>query len=226
MTKAAARARCRAQMKIIAAWAKEQRMKRLLDLKEEVERKKVRAREECARLVAGASLKPKAKKKAAPKKRAPARPRKRAAAPKRRRIVAKPRKAAPKARKRAPKRKAARKGKSGKKASSRGSPAAVERRAEQLAYEHVIDRIRNAVRSGQVKRFGEKAFIGSVWQQLRRSEPFKSMGRDEFNQLLLHAHREGDLRMSRADLVSAMNRKDVDDSEIAYLNATFHFLNP
>lgn len=321
MTKAQARAWCRAQKKIIAAWAKEQRLRRLEALKQEVAAKKKRSDEECKRKVAGAKAKPKKKvrkavpKKKAAKKRAAPRPRKKAV----RKAPPRPRKKAakPKARKRAPKRKAARK-KAKKATSARGAPARVaekvraayaqlrardglrnvsvselrrvsgvtraqlhaflqeqlaqrmanpsrgeptavgpgvladalpvggtphllielydvpevarpapvDRDAGKLAYAYAIERVRDAVRSKSVKRFGEKVFIGSVWKALQRREPFKSMSRAEFDRLLLHAHREGDLRMSRADLVSAMNRKDVDESEIAYLNATFHFLNP
>lgn len=234
MTKAQARAWCRAQKKIIAAWAKEQRLRRLEALKQEVAAKKKRADEECKRKVAGAKAKPKPKKKArkaAPKKKVA---KKRAAPRPRKKALPRPRKKAakPKARKRAPKRKGARKKASRKKATARGAPAArvVERApagdAGRLAYAYFLERIREAVRSKGVKRFGEKVFIGSVWNRLRRSEPFKGMSRDEFNRLLVHAHQQGDLRMSRADLVSAMDRKDVDDSLVAHLNATFHFLSP
>lgn len=236
MTKAQARAWCRAQKRIIAAWAKEQRLKRMEALRQEVAGRKKRADEECKRKVAGAKKKaaPKKVRKAAPKKKAP---KKRAAPRPRKKAPPRPRKKAakPKARKRAPKRKGARKKASRKKATARGAPArssahapkeSHDARAGKLAYDHVIERIRDAVRAKGVKRFGEKVFIGSVWSRLRRSEPFKSMGRDEFNHLLVHAHQQGDLRLSRADLVSAMNRSDVDDSEIAHMNATFHFLSP
>lgn len=134
MTKAQARAWCRAQMKIIAAWAKEQRLKRLEALRQEVASKKKRATEECKRKVEAAKAKPRKKKvrKAAPKKRAAPRKRavkKRAAARPRKKAAPRPRKSAPAkpkkaARKRAPKRKASRK-KAKKATSARGAPARV-----------------------------------------------------------------------------------------------------
>jgi len=242
VTKAQARARCRQQMKIIAARAKEKKLSFAKKLSEEVGRQKERAREECKRAIAGASAKPRPKrKKATPKK-----PKKKAARKAAKRKASKKR--APKrkaSKKRAPKRKASKKRAKKKKgaparARSRASPAAAlaptkpaetrRRRgraqpAETMPYADMVSRIAAAMRSPAARTFGDdKVFIGSVWEQLKRKSPFREMGREAFNRLLLHAHHAGDLRMARADLVSAMDRRDVDDSEIAHMNATFHFL--
>ena len=40
----------------------------------------------------------------------------------------------------------------------------------------------------------------------------------------MEAHRQGELRLARADLVAAMDPELVARSEIGYLNATFHFV--
>lgn len=44
-------------------------------------------------------------------------------------------------------------------------------------------------------------------------------------ELLLEAHRSGLLRLSRADLVPAMDSALVAKSEVSYLNACFHFVD-
>ena len=41
---------------------------------------------------------------------------------------------------------------------------------------------------------------------------------------LIEANRLGHLRLSRADLVEAMDRNELAASEIAHENATFHFV--
>lgn len=69
--------------------------------------------------------------------------------------------------------------------------------------------------------FGDnKVFISHVWRQMR--EPGGDM--DAFKARLVDAHRAALLTLSRADLVGAMDPKDVDESETHYLSATFHFV--
>jgi flagellar biosynthesis GTPase FlhF len=200
MTKAQARAQCRQQMKIIAARAKEKKLTFAKKLSEDVARQKERAREACKRLISGASkpapMRRKASKKKASKKKA--------------------------SKKKASKKKASKKKASKKKASKKKA----RRAAPRASYADQLARIKKAMRSPAARKFGpNKVFIASVWEQLRTDRLFRAGGRRGFDELLLRAHQDGDLRMARADLVSAMNRKDVDDSEIAHLNATFHFLD-
>jgi hypothetical protein len=42
--------------------------------------------------------------------------------------------------------------------------------------------------------------------------------------VLVAAHPRGDLTLTRADLVAAMDPKDVAASETRHLNATYHFI--
>lgn len=70
------------------------------------------------------------------------------------------------------------------------------------------------VEAGNPHRFGRKVFISAL-------EPSKTT-----KQLLVEAHREGLLELSRADLTPAFDRGLVEASETAYLNATFHFVAP
>ncbi|HUY89507.1 MAG TPA: hypothetical protein VMV10_12300 [Pirellulales bacterium] len=75
------------------------------------------------------------------------------------------------------------------------------------------------------RRFGDnKAFISHVWRQLRGEAAFDGLALEAFKQRLVEANREGLVRLSRADLVEAMDPADVEESATAYENATFHFI--
>jgi len=63
-------------------------------------------------------------------------------------------------------------------------------------------------------KFGDKVFIGHAFNEFKKKNPKAT--REEFNKQLLDAHRNGKLTLSRADLVGAMNRKDVDSSEMSH----------
>lgn len=89
----------------------------------------------------------------------------------------------------------------------------------------VIGKIRAALRSPGAKHYGEnKVFIGSVWQALHDDPDVQRLGEDGFKRVLVEAHQRGDLTLSRADLISAMDPADVVSSEIQHLNATYHFI--
>jgi hypothetical protein len=74
--------------------------------------------------------------------------------------------------------------------------------------------------SPQCKKFlDDRAFIGSV-----KDLGFPRMDRAKFDSMLIGAHRSGQLRLTRADLVGAMDLHDVEHSEVRYQDATFHFV--
>lgn len=54
---------------------------------------------------------------------------------------------------------------------------------------------------------------------------FRGMSEGDFATALVEAHRAGYLRLCRADLIPAMDPGMVKRSEIAYLNARFHFVD-
>ncbi|MFO7907243.1 MAG: hypothetical protein R6U98_31625 [Pirellulaceae bacterium] len=86
-------------------------------------------------------------------------------------------------------------------------------------------RILDAARRCEQGRFGDnKVFISHVWKQL--SADGESVIRDfrDFQQLLVDAHRQGMLQLSQADLVEAMNPRDVAESRTPYMNMAFHFI--
>ncbi len=83
----------------------------------------------------------------------------------------------------------------------------------------------SVARTSPTGRFGtNKVFISHVWRQLRDEPRFKRLGTDGFKAKLVEANRADLLTLSRADLVQVMDPADVRESEIVYLNATFHFI--
>jgi hypothetical protein len=80
----------------------------------------------------------------------------------------------------------------------------------------VLDAARAADAAG---RFGEdKVFISHVWRKTGDGELAA------FKERLLAAQRAGLVTLTRADLVAAMDPRDVAESEISYRGSSFHFL--
>ncbi|QAT83214.1 hypothetical protein EJ065_1615 [Corallococcus coralloides] len=70
-------------------------------------------------------------------------------------------------------------------------------------------------------RFGDnKVFISHVWKALRP----EWADRPAFNEALLEANRANQLSLGRADLLAAMNPRDITESEVRAVGATFHFV--
>lgn len=78
------------------------------------------------------------------------------------------------------------------------------------------------VRSKAPKKFGDKAYIASVWQVGFAAD----MTLGDFKKRIIAEHQAGTLELSRADLVAAMDSVQVERSETPHLNATFHFIRP
>lgn len=73
-------------------------------------------------------------------------------------------------------------------------------------------------------RFGErKVFIAAIRRRLAETE-YGRLPRATVDELLVESMRQGLLELARADLVAAMDPDEVQDSEVRYLNATFHFV--
>lgn len=73
--------------------------------------------------------------------------------------------------------------------------------------------------------FGDrKVFISSVWDALRQRAAWSALALDDFKQQLVAAHRNQQLVLARADLVSAMDPALVEASETRTDGATFHFI--
>jgi hypothetical protein len=86
------------------------------------------------------------------------------------------------------------------------------------------DRVLTAARTSPTGRFGEnKVFISHIFRKLLE-EGAIAADSDAFKDRLVAVHRGGLLSLSRADLVGAMDPRDVASSEASYLGATFHFV--
>jgi hypothetical protein len=87
------------------------------------------------------------------------------------------------------------------------------------------EEVRSAARACPTGRFGDnKVFIAHVWRSLQDRPDFRPMGEPAFKKHLAEANNARLLDLSRADLVQAMDPDDVRQSEVSYLNATFHFI--
>jgi hypothetical protein len=86
-------------------------------------------------------------------------------------------------------------------------------------------RVQAAARSCTEGRYGDnKVFVNHVWNALEKAPEFQNMGLTGFKHRLAEANNARLLDLSRADLVQAMDPDDVKNSEVSYLNATFHFI--
>ena len=85
--------------------------------------------------------------------------------------------------------------------------------------------MKSAARVCTTGRFGDsKVFIAHVWKSLQSDPAFGTMDVAAFRKRLAEANNARLLDLSRADLVQAMDPDDVRQSEVHYLNATFHFV--
>jgi hypothetical protein len=95
----------------------------------------------------------------------------------------------------------------------------------QAALGRFVRRVQQAADSPEARHFGpEKVFIASVWQALAAEPDMAQLGENGFKRLLVEAHRQGSLVLAPADLVAAMDPRDVRSSETKHHNATYHFI--
>jgi hypothetical protein len=82
----------------------------------------------------------------------------------------------------------------------------------------------NQAMAGAKAYHGRKRFIGSVFEQYQAQGG--QLDRAGFDEALWQAHKSGELEMTRADLVSTMDPKDVEGSLVEREGGRFHFLMP
>ncbi len=86
---------------------------------------------------------------------------------------------------------------------------------EDKATADVIHSFAHSMKSG---RFGDdRVFINRLWKSC--GSVF-GLDLDDFKKLLWHLHRKDLITLARADLVEAMDPRDVEDSEIQYFAST------
>jgi hypothetical protein len=91
--------------------------------------------------------------------------------------------------------------------------------------QHLLEVVREAIpRIGGEGRFGEKVYISAIWRTIERDRKTGDLSLDHFKRWLVRANRDGWLVLARADLIGAMDAKQVNESEINDRGATFHFV--
>jgi len=96
-----------------------------------------------------------------------------------------------------------------------------------FSLEQFVHDVRSAATHATAGRWdGAKVFVNQVWRQLLAEGNGGGLDLDSFKAHLLEANRRGLLRLSRADLVSAMPPEDVRESEIPSFGDVFHFIQP
>jgi hypothetical protein len=67
-------------------------------------------------------------------------------------------------------------------------------------------------------------FVSAIWRSIEHDRRLVDLSLDRFKRWLVTANRDGWLVLARADLIGAMDSKQVAESEIEDRGATFHFV--
>jgi len=95
----------------------------------------------------------------------------------------------------------------------------------QQSAQNLLEVVRDTIpRIGAEGRFGEKVYVSAIWRRIERDRKAGDLSLDHFKRWLVGANRDGWLVLARADLVGAMDVKQVHESEIQDRGATFHFV--
>lgn len=107
-----------------------------------------------------------------------------------------------------------------------GGPPARGVQGDVPAKDPLLEVVRETIpRVGADGRYGsEKVFVSAIWRSIAHDRRLADLSLARFKAWLLSANREGSLVLARADLVGAMDRKQVSESEIEDRGSTFHFV--
>ncbi|HEY0476701.1 MAG TPA: hypothetical protein VGD37_04205 [Kofleriaceae bacterium] len=90
---------------------------------------------------------------------------------------------------------------------------------------NLLEVVRETIpRVGAEGRFGEKVYVSAIWRTIERDHKAGDLSLDHFKRWLVRANRDGWLVLARADLIAAMDARQVNESEINDRGATFHFV--
>lgn len=108
----------------------------------------------------------------------------------------------------------------------RGAPDAIPPVSAVLSAEALLAMIREAIPAiGADGRHGpDKVFVSALWHRISHDARLLDYTLDRFKHWLVTANRDRLLDLARADLVGAMDPRQVAESEIEDLGATFHFV--
>ncbi|HEX7842744.1 MAG TPA: hypothetical protein VF469_34965 [Kofleriaceae bacterium] len=98
-------------------------------------------------------------------------------------------------------------------------------RGMQPPAQNLLEVVRETIpRIGAEGRFGEKVYVSAIWRTIERDRKAGDLSLDHFKRWLVRANRDGWLVLARADLIGAMDARQVNESEINDRGATFHFV--
>jgi hypothetical protein len=91
--------------------------------------------------------------------------------------------------------------------------------------QNLLEVVRDTIpRVGADGRFGEKIYVSAIWRTIERDRKVEHLSLDGFKRWLVGANRNGWLVLARADLIGAMDARQVNESEINDRGVTFHFV--
>lgn len=97
--------------------------------------------------------------------------------------------------------------------------------AEPLSLEPWAKQLQALADRAEHGRYGnDRVFIAAVWRAAQAVPALAEPSLEAFKARLLEANRKRLLQLHRADLVGAMDRNLVRESETSHLNSTFHFI--
>ena len=97
--------------------------------------------------------------------------------------------------------------------------------ATQPSVSNLLQVVREAIpRIGAEGRFGEKIYVSAIWRTIERDRKAGDLSLEHFKSWLVRANRDGWLVLARADLIGAMDARQINESEINDRGATFHFV--
>lgn len=117
----------------------------------------------------------------------------------------------------------------GPEAPPRGRPATslgeAPKQPNPAPMQNLLQVVRETIaRIGAEGRFGEKVYVSAIWRTLERDRKAGDLSLDHFKSWLVRANRDGWLVLARADLIGAMDARQINESEINDRGATFHFV--
>ena len=105
------------------------------------------------------------------------------------------------------------------------SPAEVTKQPTPTPTQNLLQVVRETIgRIGAEGRFGEKVYVSAIWRTIERDRKASGLSLDHFKSWLVRANRDGWLVLARADLIGAMDARQINESEINDRGATFHFV--
>ena len=109
----------------------------------------------------------------------------------------------------------------------RSVPAAAPEPAEskEPTLKSFAEQVLESAKRSKTGKFGEdRIFISHAWKQYQLDHRPRKMDLDGFKSRLVEANRERFLSLVCADMAPMLDQKDVKESVIRYLSATFHLL--